>query len=264
MTPKAFTSEARTAIEAESGPLFDAIVNAYIAANIRDTEDADAGESDPYAHVARLLKNFANPKIVHLVYAFYSTRLPTHVSLGGQRVRILEPKTQLEDRANAIGSFNLLFGGKKGWFEHAIKYKSLGYDRKRLERLAVRWLEGDWDNAEFFKECKQVPGFDQQLAAVTVSDDGQWASDEHMLHSAGYKQLKEQYVREGGEPEDMDELARAFLSGDQVRVKQLQQFVWRKRFPRRQSESKARHGCLGATLLVFVIFVVTVTVVFSL
>ncbi len=243
MTPKAFTSEARAAIDAQSGPIFEAIVNAYIAANIDDTEDPDEldgedddesdRELDPYSHVPALLKNFANPFVVHLVYAFYAARLPTHVSVGGQRVRILEPEETLNDRSSAFGSFNLVFGGKQGWIEHAMKYHELSHDRQELERLAVRWLEGDWHNAEFFRACERVPGFDRQLRAVTISEHGEWGSDEDMLHLAGYKQLKAQYAREGGNPEEMDHLMRAFLSGDEARYHQLrrrfepkQRLVW--------------------------------------
>lgn len=250
MTPKAFTTEARAAIDAQRGALFDAIVNAYIAANIEDTddpdeddidaEDEDSGPTDPYEHVPALLKNFANPFIVHLIYAFYKARFPTHVSVAGHRIRILEPEENIKDRASIIGSFNLTFGGKQGWIELATRYRDLGHDRKRLELLGVRWLEGDWHNAEFFNECKRVPGFDRQLAAATISEDGQWGSDEDMLHLAGYKQFKAQYAREGGNPEDMDRMMRAFLSGDRTRYQQL----------RTQLEGKGRKGCFAVIVLV--------------
>jgi hypothetical protein len=61
-----------------------------------------------------------------------------------------------------------------------------------------------------------------------------------MLHLAGYKQLKAQYAREGGNPEAMDEMMRAFLSGDEARYQQLRQ----------KFEGKRRMGCLTVILLV--------------
>lgn len=251
MTPKAFTAEARAAIEAQRGALFDAIANAYIAANMQDTDDPDElnvgneadegnGPTDPYEHVPALLNNFANPFIVHLVYAFYKTTLPTHVSVNGHHIRILAPDDNLTDRTSIMRSFDLIFGGEQGWIEHAMKYRSLGHDRQGLERLAVRWLEGDWQNADFLNECKRVPGFDRQLSAATISEDGQCASDEDMLHLAGYKQMKAQYAREGGRPQDMDELMRAYLSGNEARYQQV----------RREFAAKGRKGCLGTVLLV--------------
>lgn len=254
MTPKAFTTEARAAIDSKRGALFDAIVNAYIAANIRETDGLDANEedyddggpTDPYEHVPELLKNLANPYVVHLVYAFYNTKFPTHVSVAGHRIRILQPKESTRDRASIIKSFNLVFGGKRGWIKLATRYRDLGYDRKRLELLAVRWLQGDWDNAEFLNECRRVPGFDQQLAAVTTSEDGQQPSTEDMLHLAGYAQLKAEYAREGGNPEDMDELARAFLNGDEACYERN----------RRQFEAKNRRGCLTTLFLMLAAVVV--------
>jgi hypothetical protein len=230
LTPKAFTTEARAAIDAQRGALYDAIFNAFVAGN------PNADNSDGPA----LLKYFANPNSVSLIYSAYKLRLPTHVTVNGHRIRILEPDETLEDRRKAIGSFNIVFGGIQGWLKHREQYEELGYSYEQLERLAVRWLEGDWNNAEFFNECKRVPGFDRQLAAVSVSEDGQWASDEDMLHLAGYKQLKAQYAREGGNPEAMDEMMRAFLSGDEARYQQLRQ----------KFEGKRRMGCLTVILLV--------------
>lgn len=233
MTPKVFTAEARAAIDAQRGALYDAIYNAFISGN------PHADNSDGPA----LLKYFANPNSVSLIHSAYKLRLPTHVSVNGHKIRILESDETLEDRKKAIGSFTIVFGGIQGWLEHREKYEELGHSYEHLERLAVRWLEGDWNNAEFFNECKRVPGFDRQLAAVSVSEDGQWASDEDMLHLAGYKQLKAQYAREGGNPELMDDMMRAFLSGDEARYEQL----------RRQLEGKGRKGCLPVILLVVTI-----------
>jgi hypothetical protein len=245
MTAKAFTPEALAAIRTQRGALFDAIVNAYIAANLADPpddpniqDDDDENGSRP-AHVPTLLKNVADPYVVHLVYVLYEMRLPTYVVVSGHRIRILEPEENLVDRAKATGSFSLIFGGMKGWVDLAMQYQGLGHDRQQLERLAVRWLQGDWHNAEFFNECQRVPGFDRQLRAATAPPDGELGDDEDMLHLAGYKQMREEYARDGGNPNDLDEMTRAFFSGDQKRYREL----------RRKVERGGGSGCLSVILL---------------
>ncbi len=224
--PKAFTVEARAAIDSQQGALFDAIVNAYIYANTQDrtVQDEENGENettDPYDHIPGFLKTLANPTCFLFVQTLYNASFPTHVSVNGQRIRILEPDELVKDRASIIGSFNLVFGGRRGWNEIAAKYEKMGYDRKRLETLCVRWLEGDSHNAEFFNECLRVDGFDRQLKAATISKDGHWGSDEDMLHLAGYKQFKAQYASDGGNPDDLDELMRAMMDVDQTRYQEL-------------------------------------------
>jgi len=111
----------------------------------------------------------------------------------------------------------------------------------------VRWLEGDCENGELFRECNRVPGFEKQLAAITMSERGEWPSAEAMLHSAGNKRLKAQYVREGGKPEDYDALMLAFLSGDEQRLAEAKRRVFK----------TGRRGC--ATVIVIASGIVMAT-----
>jgi hypothetical protein len=233
MTPKAFTADALSAIEAQQGALFDAIVGAYIETN----PDGAKGAAS-LVPIPDLLKSFADPPTVSRLYAFYSCRLPRNVSVDGKPIPILEPKSALETKESAVRSFNLVFGGKHGFIDLLNEYGELGHDTVHLDHLAVRWLGGDW-SCGLFDECKKVPGFDRQLAACTVSEDGSWGSDEDMLHMAGYKQARAQYAREGGNPKDMDDMVLAQLRGDDARYRQL----------RRKIESQGRKGCMIVVIM---------------
>lgn len=231
MYPKAFTGEARDAIRIQSGPLFEAIVNAYTASNSIDADDEDEDEEERVAHVPELLKNIADPYVVHLVYSLYRIKLPQYVTSRGKRVQILEDDERIEDQIKAFRSFHLLFGGADGWYAHAKKYTALGQDRKELELLAVKWLQGDWQNAEFFRRCELVPGFREQLDAITADEEGNLPGPGAMLHLAGYRQMREQFAKEGGNPEDMDQLVLAGMTGDDTTYNALRKKIERKGQP---------------------------------
>ena len=242
MQAKAFSEEACRALQAQTGELFACLVKKFISANCDN--NAFDHTSKRYSYVPALLKDLSKPDRVRLLYGLFECELPEFVTIKGQCIRVLLPRNHelVQKRARSQKSFDILFGGLDGWELHLTKYGAAGGNQMALEQLAVDWLDGNW-GPNFHNECRRVLGFERQLAAVTMDECGMGPSTEDMLHLAGYEQLKAQYAPEGGNPEAMDELMRAFLSGDDARYQQL----------RRQFESKGRKGCFAVVLLVSVV-----------
>jgi hypothetical protein len=219
MEAKVFSEEARDAIQGQSGDLFACIVREFIAANPDD--DIDENDSDPYSFVPGLLMNFSMPWCVRALYGLFLCKLPEFVDVNGKHVRILLPQDHelVQKRSTAIRCFNLLFGGLAGWESHLAKYVSAGGDQMSLDLLAIAWLDGDWSNPAFHNECRRVPNFERQLAAVTYDEYGTGPSSEDMLYLAGYQQFRARYAAAGGDPKELDSQMRGFVEGERMEGK---------------------------------------------